>query len=75
VLCSCEFCIFCFTILKFRSLQFFFVILWVFRKTLCEVSQGRKVFAFLLVNFKSFLFSYFKVPEFFKFSICHFGGF
>jgi hypothetical protein len=46
--------IFCFTILKFQIFHFFYFV--DLQKKLCEISQGGKgVFAFLLVNFESFL--------------------
>ncbi len=55
----------CFTSLKFQSLQFFFLSYCGFLKKHCVKFRkgGEGVFAFLLVNIKSYLFSYFEVPK------------
>ncbi len=65
-----------FTILKFQNFQFFFLSFCGFSKNNCvKFCRGgeRGVFAFLLVNFKSFLFSYFEVSKFLIFLLIILG--
>jgi hypothetical protein len=66
MLCSGEFWAFLFYFEVLKSSIFLFIILWVFKKQLCEVSQGGrggylpfflwtlKVFCFLILKFRSF---------------------
>jgi len=76
VFCSCEF--WAFFVLLFWSFRVFnFSCHFVgFKKIVWSFTRGEKggVFAFLFVNFKSFLFSYLKFQSFQK-KIYHFGGF
>ncbi len=47
-----------------ESSIFFIVILWIFKKQLCEISKGGEgVFAFLFVNFEIFCFGIFEILE------------
>jgi len=77
-LCSCEFWtffvllfwsfqflrVFCFTILKFQTFQTFFLsFCGSLKKFVWSFEGGKGLFAFLLVNFESFLFLYFEISE------------